>query len=110
MVPGTLPLPNRAHNFCKMRLERSIISGADNQVAPSVVSRHSYISTRWQHMLEYAPQGGSTCLSTAKMAEVQSVQDDYPVSDDYNIFSFLDEIITHTLKFLPMKSLHSCAR
>ena len=34
-------------------------------------------------MLEYAPQGGSTCLSTAKMAEVQSVQDDYPVSDDY---------------------------
>ena len=72
--------------------------GADRQVAPS--SLHSEISTRWQHM-----------LGCGKMADVLSIEGDYdyPVSD-YNIFSFLDDIIEHTLKFLPMKSLHTCAR
>ena len=43
------------------------------------------------------------------MADVRSSEGDYPVSAD-NMFSFLDEIIAHTLKFLPMKSLHTCAR
>ena len=49
-------------------------------------------------------------LDYGKMADVRSSECDYPMSDDYNIFSFLDEIIAHTLKFLPMKSLHTCAR
>ena len=61
------------------------------------------------HSILTNSQGGSTCLRTEKMADVRSSEGDYPVSAD-NLFSFLDEIIAHTLKFLPMKSLHTCAR